>query len=235
MVAGKYVIGLTGGIGSGKSTVAELFATHGVALIDTDAIAHELTTSQGGAMAAIREAFGANVVNPDGALNRAAMRERVFRSPESKTRLEAILHPQIRRAAQRAIAAAASGTGAPYVLLVAPLLFEAMGFRGEVARVLVVDCPTSLQVTRVHERSGLAGDIIAGIMHAQIPRAVRLQLADDVIVNTRAVSELDAQVRGMHAHFCHLARIALPDGGQSAKFVNPPPIRHNSASLGNRT
>jgi dephospho-CoA kinase len=234
MAAGKYVIGLTGGIGSGKSTVADLFAELGVALIDTDAIAHDLTTAQGDAMVAIREAFGAAAVGPDGALDRSAMRERVFRSPESKSRLEAILHPQIRRAAQRAIAAA-PGTGAPYVLLIVPLLFEAMGFRGEVARALAVDCPTGLQVTRVRERSGLADDIIAGIMRAQIPRAVRLQLADDVIVNTRAVSDLDAQVSAMHAQYCRLARIGLPDGGQSAKFVNTPPIRHNSASLGNRT
>lgn len=234
MAAGEYVIGLTGGIGSGKSTVADLFAKHGVALIDTDAIAHDLTTAQGDAMAAIRAAFGAVVVAPDGALDRAAMRERVFSSPESKRRLEAILHPRIRRASQLAIAAA-PGTGAPYVLLIVPLLFEAMGFRGEVARVLVVDCPTGLQVTRVRERSGLADDVIAGIMQAQISRAVRLQLADDVIVNTRAVADLDAQVRAMHAHYCHLARNTVPVGGQGAKFVNPPPIRHNSASLGNRT
>ncbi len=131
-----YVIGLTGGIGSGKSTVAAAFARHGAVIVDTDVIAHELTAPGGAALDQVRRAFGHDYILPTGALDRARMRERVFREPDAKRRLEAILHPLIRAEADRRVLAARG----PYVLLVVPLLVESGALRERYQRVLVVDC-----------------------------------------------------------------------------------------------
>lgn len=192
-----FVVGLTGGIGSGKSTVAELFAARGAAVVDTDAIAHELTASGGAAIDAIRARFGAGVLRADGALDRDAMRALAFDDPHAREALEAILHPMIRAESERRIAAAA----APYVVHVVPLLVESAGRSGRFDRVLVVDCPVSVQVARVQRRSGLSAARIESILAAQAGREERLAAADDVIDNGGDADALAAQVEALHRRY----------------------------------
>ena len=196
-----FVVGLTGGIGSGKSAVADLFEAHGACIVDTDSIAHELTAPGGLAMAAIREAFGDGVVAPDGALNRAAMRALAFELPDARKRLEAILHPMIREESARRCAEAAT----PYVILAVPLLIESGTYRERVARLCVVDCPEALQVERVMRRSGLEESQVRAIMAVQASRAQRLAAADDVIDNSSAMEALRGQVQVLHQRYLGLA------------------------------
>ncbi|HWS75157.1 MAG TPA: dephospho-CoA kinase [Quisquiliibacterium sp.] len=196
------LVGLTGGIGSGKTTVADLFGELGVPLIDTDLIAHALTGPGGAAMAAIREAFGAGVVATDGRLDRAAMRELAFRDPESRRRLEAILHPMIREETWRQIAEASSR---PYAIVVVPLLVESGSWKGWLERVLVVDCPVEVQVERVMRRSGLPREQVEAIIAVQIARDRRLAAADEVIDNSGDPSTLAERVRTIHEGFLKLA------------------------------
>ena len=198
-----WVVGLTGGIGSGKSAAADLFAAHGIAVIDTDAIAHELTAPGGAAMPAIRAGFGDGVVAADGALDRAAMRAIVFTDPAAKKRLEAILHPLIRQESELRCAAA---KGAPYLLLVVPLLIESGGYRERADRILVVDCDEAVQISRVMARSGLAGDEIRAIIASQAARAERRAAADDLVLNDGGLDALLPQVAGLHQRFLELAR-----------------------------
>jgi dephospho-CoA kinase len=193
-------IGLTGGIGSGKSTVAAMFSRLGACIVDADEISRGLTASGGAAIAELRAAFGERFFGPDGALNRAAMRELVFEDPAAKARLEAILHPAIRRAADEAIARA-SGR---YALVVVPLLFETAGYRDRVSRTLVVDCPELLQVERTTRRSGLTEEGVRSIMRAQWPRWRRLQLADDVIWNGGDEGALEPQCERLNGIYCSL-------------------------------
>ncbi len=193
----RLVVGLTGGIGSGKSTVAELFAARGAMVVDTDAIAHELTAPGGAAIAAIRAGFGDGVIRPDGALDRDAMRERVFDDPAARHRLEAILHPMIRAESRRRLELA----DGPYALLVVPLLVESGDRAGGVDRILVVDCPVEVQVERVMRRSGLTRDRVATVLAAQASRAQRLAAADDVIDNGGAPDALPAQVEALHRRY----------------------------------
>jgi len=192
-----YVVGLTGGIGSGKSTVADLFVAHGAALVDTDAIAHELTGPGGGAMAAIRAAFGDGVVDARGALDRVAMRRLVFTDVAARQRLEAILHPLIREESARRCAAAE----APYVILAVPLLVESGTYRERVDRVLVVDCAEAAQIARVMARSGLEEAQARAILAAQASRAERLAVADDVVDNGGAPTALPPQVARLHQEY----------------------------------
>lgn len=196
-------IGLTGGIGSGKSRVADLLAQWGAALIDTDVIAHALTAPQGEAMPALREAFGAQAVTAEGALNRAWMREKVFRDPDAKARLESILHPLISRHA-RERGERAQGA---YRVYVVPLLVESGRWRDKVDRICVVDCDPETQISRVLERSGLTPDGIRAIMAAQSTREARLQVADDVILNDGATSAalLHDRTKVMHERWIALA------------------------------
>jgi dephospho-CoA kinase len=198
----SFIVGLTGGIGSGKTTVADLFARRGAALVDTDAIAHELTGPQGAAMAAIAAAFGAAVLRPDGGLDRAAMRAVVFSDSSAKARLEAILHPLIR---QQSAARCKAATSAPYVLLVVPLLVETGSYRQRADRVLVVDCDESVQISRVMARSGLAADAVKAIMATQASRAERRAVADDVVLNEGGLEALLPQVEGLHLRYLDLA------------------------------
>lgn len=192
-----YVVGLTGGIGSGKSTVAELFVAQGAALVDTDRIAHELTAADGAAMPLLRQAFGDLVVAADGALDRAAMRRLVFADAAARARLEGILHPMIRElSAERCRAA-----DAPYVLLAVPLLVESGSYRERCQRILVVDCPESLQVERVMARSGLARAEVEAILASQATRQQRLAIADDVISNDGEPARLDPQVAILHQQY----------------------------------
>lgn len=192
-----YIVGLTGGIGSGKSTVADLFVARGAALVDTDAIAHELTGPQGAAMEAIAAAFGPGVVDSRGALDRAAMRRRVFADASARQRLEAILHPLIRAESERRCAVAQ----APYVILAVPLLVESGTYRERVDRVLVVDCPESTQLARVMARSGLDAAEVEAILLAQASRSERLAAADDVVDNGGSADALPAQVDLLHDRY----------------------------------
>jgi len=194
-------IGLTGGIGAGKTAVSTRLAALGAAVVDTDVIARELTGASGAAMAELVQAFGARFVTAEGALDRAAMRALAFEDPLARGRLEAILHPAIRAETDRALA----GPRGPYAVVVVPLLFEARGYADRVERTLVVDCPEALQAERTARRSGLAPGEVRSIMAAQWPRWRRLQAADDVIWNGGAESQLDAQCSRLHERYAALA------------------------------
>jgi dephospho-CoA kinase len=199
-----YVVGLTGGIGSGKSAVADLFAARGVLVIDTDAIAHSLTTAGGAAMPAICAEFGDGAAGADGALDRAAMRTIVFADPSARKRLEAILHPLIRSESERRLAA--NPAGSSYAILMVPLLVEAGDYRKRVNRIAVVDCAEATQIDRVMRRNGLARNEIERILAAQATRAERLAAADDVIDNDGELAALLPQIERLHVHYLALAR-----------------------------
>lgn len=202
-------MGLTGGIGSGKSTVAARLQALGAAIVDTDEIARELTAAGGAAMARLREAFGDRYLAADGSLDRAAMRALAFEDPAARARLEAILHPAIRAEADARLAAG----GEPYAVIVVPLLFETRGYAERVARVLVVDCPERLQLARAAARPGLDEARVRSIMAAQWPRWRRLQMADDVVWNGGAESGLQPQCERLHRFYGGLgARADLSAG-----------------------
>jgi len=196
-----YVVGLTGGIGSGKSTVARIFEELGATVIDTDAIAHALTGPGGAAIAPIRAAFGADYITAEGALARARMRELVFADVTRKSELEAILHPLIRRRSEE-LARDARG---PYVILMVPLLIESRDYRARCQRVLVVDCPEQLQVERVAARSGISAAQVRAIMATQVSRAARVAAADDVIDNSRDLAQLRDEAEALHRRYLQLA------------------------------
>ena len=195
-----FVVGLTGGIGSGKSAAADEFAALGATVVDTDVIAHELTGPGGAALPALEKLFGAEFVR-DGRMDRARMRERVFSDPAAKKALEALLHPMIREESRRRIAAASG----PYVVHVVPLLIESPDYRSRVDRVLVVDLPEEAQVARVRSRSGLPEEQIRAIIRSQAPRAERLAAADDVVDNAGTRDALRKQVAGLHQKYLQLA------------------------------
>lgn len=197
----KLVVGLTGGIGSGKSAAAEEFARLGATVVDTDAIAHELTQPGGAAVPHVRALFGEAFVLPTGAMDRKAMRERVFADPAAKQALESLLHPMIRAESERRMAGAAG----PYVVYVVPLLIESGNYRQRVDRVLVVDAPETLQVERVRVRSRLAEAEVRGIMAHQVSRAERLAAADDVIDNSGPIDALRKQVAALHMKYLKLS------------------------------
>ncbi len=198
-----FIVGLTGGIGSGKSAVADLFAAHGVAVVDTDAVAHALTTPGGAAMPAIRAEFGDGVVGPDGALDRAAMRRIVFADPAARKRLEAILHPMIRSESERRVTAGA--LHAPYVILMVPLLVESGDYRTRVDRIAVVDCAEATQIARVMSRNKLAREEVERILAAQATRAERLAAADDVIDNDGSLTDLPHRIERLHRQYLDLS------------------------------
>lgn len=196
-----YIVGLTGGIGSGKSTVADLFVARGAALVDTDAIAHDITGPQGIAIPILRERFGDDILRPDGALDRPAMRQRVFADPAARQALEAILHPMIRAVSDRLC----NEAQAPYVILAVPLLVESGGYRDRCDRILVIDCDPAIQVARVMRRSGLGEDEARAILAAQATREQRLAAADDVIDNGGSPESLPAQVDDLHRRYLESA------------------------------
>ncbi len=198
-----FSVGLTGGIGSGKSTVAAHFATLGAALVDTDVIAHELTAAGGAAMDAIGQHFGHAFVRPDGALDRARMRAHVFQNPAARAQLEALLHPLIRTYAETQ--AAQLARSAPYVMFVVPLLVESADWRARVTRVLLVDCSTTTQIERVQERNGWSEAEAHAALHAQATRAQRLNAADDVLVNEGDTGALPTRILRLHEYYTHSA------------------------------
>jgi len=193
-----YVVGLTGGIGSGKSAAASRFAELGGAVIDTDLIAHQLTAVGGAAIASLRTLFGDEVVGHDGALDRNAMRARVFADPAARQKLEGVLHPLIRAESDARVKAAGS---APYVILVVPLLVESAGYCGRCDRIAVVDVPEALQVARVMQRSGLSAQDVAAIMAAQATREQRRAVADDLIDNSGDLAALHTQVDALDCRY----------------------------------
>ena len=198
-----FCVGLTGGIGSGKSTAAEMFAALGARVIDTDVIARELTQAGGVAIPAIREAFGDALIDADGAMDRVGMRLRVFTDAQAKSRLEAILHPMIRTEVARRLGQAGDEG---YTLLVVPLLVELGTYRDAVDRVLVVDCDEALQLVRACSRDGRSEAEVSAIIAAQASRSARLAQADDVLYNTGELDALRAAVEELHRKYQKMAR-----------------------------
>ncbi|HTD02401.1 dephospho-CoA kinase [Undibacterium sp.] len=202
--ATAFTLGLTGGIGSGKTTVANLFAELGASLVDTDLIAHQLSSPGGIAIPEISRQFGPEFILPDGAMDRRKMREHVFAHPAEKARLEAILHPLIRSETEKA-ASSASGS---YIIFVVPLLVESGSWKTRVSRVLVVDCSEQTQIQRVMSRNGLTEQQVRAIMNTQVSREKRLQAADDIITNEGDIAQIAGQVRHLHAKYVKLAESA---------------------------
>lgn len=194
----NLIIGLTGGIGCGKSTVANLFARYGASIVDTDVISHQMTQRGGAAIPAIRTAFGDGYIAEDGAMNRNKMRALVFSDAAARRRLEHTLHPMILEQAEQQLRQLQA---APYSILVVPLLSEHSVFRRLVQRVLVVDCDERTQLARVTGRCNMSEVEVRAIISSQISRADRLQLADDVIHNDAGLDSLAGQVAALHQRY----------------------------------
>ncbi len=197
-----FAVGITGGIGSGKSTVADLFAARGVPLVDTDVIAHRITAPGGIAMPSIAKEFGPSFVAQDGSLDRARMRALVFSDDTARSRLEAITHPLIRAETERE----RSEARGPYLMVVVPLLVESGSWKTKVDRVLVVDCAVETQIARVMRRNAFTRDQVLAIIARQATREARLAAADDVIVNDAvSVETLSMDVDALHRQYVALA------------------------------
>lgn len=194
-------VGLTGGIGSGKSTVADLFAGRGVPVIDTDVLARDVVRPGEPALDQIIREFGKDILDAQGNLDREQLRTRVFDHPEARRRLEAILHPPIRAAALREL----SALQAPYCVIVVPLLVET-GFGELVDRVLVVDADDALQLERTAARDRVSAEAARKIVTAQAKREARLAQADDVITNSGTLEHLSREVERLHAQYLALSK-----------------------------
>jgi dephospho-CoA kinase len=201
------IVGLTGGIGSGKSTVAASFATHGVPVVDADAVSHALTAAGGAAMPQIIKAFGADVADRAGALDRSTMRKLAFSDPDARRTLEAILHPLI-RAESMQLLRSYEQAGASYALLVVPLLVESGTYASRCHRVLVIDCEEEVQISRVMQRSQLTREEVLAIMTKQTTRQTRLNAADDVINNSAlSTGEIKEAVTALHSKYLRLNQV----------------------------
>ena len=198
-----FAVGLTGGIGSGKTTISDLFAGLGVDVIDTDEIARALSQKGQPSVQQIEQEFGGDVIADDGSLDRDRMRELVFSDPDARETLQRILHPLIRAEVQRRLAA----SDKHYSLVVVPLLVESRGY-DFADRVLVVDCSEKQQIERVMHRSGLSRDQVKAIMATQVSRSERLAAADDVINNDGEIEELRSQVEKLHRRYLTLSEAA---------------------------
>lgn len=197
-----FCIGLTGGIGCGKSTVAQLFAELGVTIIDTDAVSHALSQPGSAGFDAIIQRFGSGFRQADGRLDRAKLRTLVFSDADAKQALESILHPMIYAKVLEAIAICP----APYVIIVVPLLFETAQYQALIQRSVAVDCPEESQIIRTVKRSGLAESDVRVIMAHQLPRAARLTRADDIIRNENDLGALRTQVAALHVEYLSLTQ-----------------------------
>ncbi len=200
----NLVIGVTGGIGSGKSTVAEFLQAQGAAVVDTDHIAHALTAPGGAAISAIAAEFGAEFITPQGAMDRVRMRQLVFSDNSAKSRLEQILHPLIRQQVEQQLQQAQGC----YTLLLVPLLVETGAYRQLLDRTLVVDLPETLQISRTMARSGLSEAEVKAIMARQASRDERLQAADDIVRNDTDLKSLQQQLLTLHQRYVALAETA---------------------------
>ncbi|MBS1155700.1 MAG: dephospho-CoA kinase [Proteobacteria bacterium] len=196
------IVGLTGGIGSGKSSAARRFRELGVRVIDTDEIGHVLSHPPSPALQQIASRMGQAFLLSDGSLDRTRMRKHVFSSPAARETLEAIFHPLIRQEVERQIGAE---TSAPYTILVVPLLFETQRFRALIQRSIVVDCSEEQQITRVMTRSSLSRTEVIDVMSTQLSRENRLNLADDIICNNGTLEQLEDQVEQLHQRLLLLA------------------------------
>lgn len=197
-----FSIGLTGGIGSGKTTIANLFGALGAAIIDTDVIAHQLSAPGGAAIEAIRTQFGDAFIDAEGAMDRTRMRAHVFTDAGARKRLENILHPLIRSAAIQAASVACGD----YPIFVVPLLVESPQWRQHVSRILVADCSEEKQIARVMQRDTMSRVQVEAIMAAQATRAQRLAAADDVIENNLDMAVLLPRIAALHACYLSLAK-----------------------------
>ncbi len=197
------VVGLTGGIGSGKSAVGAIFASLGVPVLDADLIARELVLPGTAGLSAVAAEFGDAILDPGGGLDRASMRRRIFRDPQARERLQSILHPRIRAEMLRRL----SGLAGDYAVLVVPLLLET-GQTDLVDRVLVVDVPETLQIERASQRDGVSAEQVHAILRSQCTRAQRLSAADDVIDNSADLERLAATVKTLHASYLSKAQCA---------------------------
>lgn len=193
-----YVVGLTGGIGSGKSEAARLFAELGVPIVDVDIISHELTASGQGTLEEITQVFGKDMLNSDGSLNRVALRQKVFADREARKKLETILHPAIYNKAMEALNKNAT---APYQVLAIPLLFESDRYLKIINRSLVIDSSPEMQISRASKRDGLSESDIQKIIDIQIPREKRNALADDIILNDGLIEELKEKIKRVHEKY----------------------------------
>ncbi|UMB76189.1 dephospho-CoA kinase [Dickeya fangzhongdai] len=198
-----YIVALTGGIGSGKSTVAQGFAALGASIVDADVIARQVVSPGQPALAAIVEYFGREILQPDGALNRSALRERIFSSPEDKRWLNALLHPLIHQETRRQLAAVTT----PYALWVVPLLVENQ-LQEQAQRILVVDVPLETQLQRTMARDGVSRAQAQNILASQASREQRLACADDIIDNNSNPSVLAPRIAALHQHYLALATSA---------------------------
>lgn len=192
-----YCVGLTGGIGCGKSTVAQMFKTLGAVIIDTDEISHALTEPNALGLKQIASDFGASFVSPEGQLDRAKLRALIFSNPEQKAKLEAILHPLIETQVHKML----SDCHGKYALIVVPLLFETGHYLPLIQRKLVVDCDERRQIARTTARSHLAESEVRTIMAHQLPRRDRLQLADDILQNDGDLATLRSTVETLHKQY----------------------------------
>ena len=195
-----FSVGLTGGVGSGKSTIAAMLSAHWAGIVDADAISHELTRAGGAAVEPLRASFGAQAIAPDGSLDRATMRSVAFSDPAARTRLEAVLHPMIRNAMRERAAVLGAG-GCPYVIFVVPLLVETGSWRVSVDRVLLIDCSEATQIDRVCARPGMNESAVRQIMQAQAGRQQRLAVADDVLMNEAPLAEIEGKVARLHQQY----------------------------------
>jgi dephospho-CoA kinase len=191
------LIGLTGGIGSGKTAVSDLLAKLGAGIIDTDLIAHQITAPHGSAISLIEKQFGADFIATDGALNRDKMRSLVFATPEARKSLEAITRPLIRQESARQ-ALNLCKQGSPYLVFVVPLLIESGFWTALIDRLVLVDCPEKTQIQRVMQRSNLPEEEIKRILAAQASREERLKYADMVIENQGSLKDLEVEVQNLH-------------------------------------
>ena len=198
-----WIVGLTGGIGSGKTQVSNTFEALGVPVIDTDLISHAVTAPNGLAIPAIREAFGDAVIDPSGKLDRVKMRELVFRDEKARHKLEAILHPHI---ANVTMASISQHSDAPYVVLVVPLLAESAQWIDRCDRILVIDCEVQTQIDRVMARSGMTREQVLAIIATQATREARRAIANEVIVNESTIEALTQQVKRLHDFYLNMAR-----------------------------
>ena len=205
-----FTVGLTGGIGSGKTTVANMFADLGAYLVDTDLIAHALTKENGAAIESIKSAFGVEFILPSGAMDREKMRKHVFSLPNEKKLLEEILHPLIREKTELA----ARESKGIYTIFVLPLLIESGSWQQRVSRVLVIDCSEQTQLQRVVSRNGLEREQVLSIMHTQASRAQRLKAADDVILSEATLDEINVDVKRLHDKYAKLSLVAQTNNTQ---------------------
>lgn len=193
-----FIVGMTGGIGCGKSEAARLFAELGVPIVDVDIISHQLTAAGQPLLKNITQHFGIEVLNQNGNLNRAILREKIFASDEARKALEAILHPAI---LAQTIKALKENASAPYQILAIPLLFESEHYVKIINRSLVIDCDPEMQIARASQRDGLSREAIQKIIDVQMPRAKRNALADDIILNNGSIAELREKVRQLHERY----------------------------------